>query len=272
MGVTTTRHAYLYACPHTLSYRALMTEWADYVQRVAGTDITTEIAKKTGINQSSIYRWLHDGAVPSTAHAARFAQSYDRNVLEAFVAADFLTEEEAKLPRDPSPDLTKVPAKELVREVGRRLLDAEVRSETTDEELLLAFHHAASVGRDEVTRHATELVLPIMERFADASEATQLAMVRFSLPPVEKVLVEAPQRTREVLGLVGAIASQIQAMHAAGDLKSGHLRAFSDGFFNLSTDPMFTVEDLTVRLQRALSDMMPTIELDEVARRASVGK
>lgn len=97
-----------------------MTSWAKYVERVAGTDVSTEIAKATGINQSSVYRWLKDGAVPSTAHAARFAQAYGRNVLEAFVAAEFLTAEEAGTPPGPLIDLTLIPGTELAMEIHRR--------------------------------------------------------------------------------------------------------------------------------------------------------
>jgi transcriptional regulator with XRE-family HTH domain len=100
-----------------------MTTWATYVARVARTDVSTEIAKATGINQSSIYRWLKEEATPTTAHAARFAQIYGRNVLEAFVAAGFLSAEEAGVPPAPEVDLTEVSAEELAREVTRRLTD-----------------------------------------------------------------------------------------------------------------------------------------------------
>jgi transcriptional regulator with XRE-family HTH domain len=100
-----------------------MTTWATYVARVARTDVSTEIAKATGINQSSVYRWLKEEATPTTAHAARFAQTYGRNVLEAFVAAGFLTAEEAGMPPAPEVDLTEVSAEELAREVTRRLTD-----------------------------------------------------------------------------------------------------------------------------------------------------
>jgi transcriptional regulator with XRE-family HTH domain len=100
---------------------SLMTTWGDYVTRISKTSVTTEIAKATGINQSSVYRWLREDAIPTTAHAARFAQTYGRNVLEAFVAAGFLTREEAGMPTDV--DLTTIPASDLAREVTRRLVD-----------------------------------------------------------------------------------------------------------------------------------------------------
>lgn len=73
------------------------TKWARYVRRVAGTNSPSEIEGHTSIGQSSISRWM-SGTSPSPAHAAKFAQSYGRNVLEAFVAADFITPEEAGMP------------------------------------------------------------------------------------------------------------------------------------------------------------------------------
>lgn len=102
-----------------------MTSWGEYVVRVARTDVSTEIASATGIGQSTVYRWLHKGAGPKTPHAAKFALTYGRDVLEAFVAAGFLTEEEARVQPAREPDLTAVPAEDLAAEVSRRLLAAE---------------------------------------------------------------------------------------------------------------------------------------------------
>lgn len=80
------------------------TPWARYVRRISGGVGGSEIEKKTGIHQSNISRWLNDGTTPQPAQAAKFAQSYDANVLEAFVAAGFLTEEEAGMPPRPDTD------------------------------------------------------------------------------------------------------------------------------------------------------------------------
>lgn len=77
-----------------------MSDWSDYVQRVAGNDTSTAIAEKTGINQSSIYRWINNGATPSPAHAAKFASAYRHNVLDAFIAAGFVSSEDIRPERD----------------------------------------------------------------------------------------------------------------------------------------------------------------------------
>lgn len=80
------------------------TPWARYVRRVSNGAGGSEIEKKTGIRQSNISRWLNEGTTPQPAQAAKLAQSYGENVLEAFVAAGFLTEEEAGMPPRPDTD------------------------------------------------------------------------------------------------------------------------------------------------------------------------
>lgn len=74
--------------------------WARYVRRISGDAGGSQIEQKTGIGQSNVSRWF-TGTTPTPAHAAKFAQSYDGNVLEAFVAAGFLTREEAGMPPAP---------------------------------------------------------------------------------------------------------------------------------------------------------------------------
>ena len=73
--------------------------WQKYVQIVGedSSDMTqTAIGERTGIAQSTISRWLRGTKLPTeAAQVAKFAQSYKRNPLEAFVAAGMLTEAEA---------------------------------------------------------------------------------------------------------------------------------------------------------------------------------
>lgn len=80
------------------------TPWARYVRRTSGDATGSEIEKTTGVRQSTVSRWLNEGTVPSPAHAAKFAQAYDGNVLEAFVAAGYLSEGEAGVPPRPEID------------------------------------------------------------------------------------------------------------------------------------------------------------------------
>lgn len=114
-----------------------MSEWSRYVVRIAETDVSNKIAAETDISQSTIYRWLHKGTAPEPPQAAKFALTYRRNVLEAFVAAGFLTQEEAALPTEPMPpDLSEVPGDVLSREIGRRL--SESAAPTQQDHTLMA--------------------------------------------------------------------------------------------------------------------------------------
>jgi transcriptional regulator with XRE-family HTH domain len=72
--------------------------WPEYVRRLSRGDNQVAIEARTSIDQGTVSRWLRGKTSPSPAQAAKFAQSYDGNVLEAFVAAGFLTAEEAGVP------------------------------------------------------------------------------------------------------------------------------------------------------------------------------
>lgn len=72
--------------------------WPEYVRRLSRGDNQVAIEATTSIDQGTVSRWLNGKTTPSPAQAAKFAQAYDGNVLEAFVAAGFLTAEEAGRP------------------------------------------------------------------------------------------------------------------------------------------------------------------------------
>jgi transcriptional regulator with XRE-family HTH domain len=72
--------------------------WPEYVRRLSRGDNQVAIEARTSIDQGTVSRWLRGKTTPSPAQAAKFAQSYEGNVLEAFVAAGFLTAEEAGSP------------------------------------------------------------------------------------------------------------------------------------------------------------------------------
>lgn len=73
-----------------------MTPWQKYVEAVTGGATQTAIGEATGIAQTTIGRWLRGQKAPSeAAQAAKFALAYDRNPLEAFVAAGMLSIDDA---------------------------------------------------------------------------------------------------------------------------------------------------------------------------------
>ncbi|MCL1900566.1 MAG: hypothetical protein FWG11_08670 [Promicromonosporaceae bacterium] len=80
-----------------------------------------EISEKTGVDQATISRWLRDEQPAVTPRSARlFALGYDRPVLEAFVAAGLLTDEEAGIGVPEPLGLESASNERLLAEVGRR--------------------------------------------------------------------------------------------------------------------------------------------------------
>lgn len=66
--------------------------WWQYVCMISKDASPSEVGRVIGANQSTVHRWRSTS--PSVAAVRSFAHSYDRPVLEAFVAAGFLSDEE----------------------------------------------------------------------------------------------------------------------------------------------------------------------------------
>lgn len=75
---------------------------------------------RTGIDAPHFSKWK-GGAIPGPGLAAQFARGYKRPVLEAFVAAGFLTEAEAKVRPVAAPSPDSLTDQELVEEILRRM-------------------------------------------------------------------------------------------------------------------------------------------------------
>lgn len=107
-------------------------EWREYVEQVVGTDRQIDVARKTGVDQTTISRWLNprENSIRLSSQAvAAFARGYGVPVLQAFVVAGFLTKDEASMSEaDLVPDLPSVPAEALAAELNRRFMDGEVKS------------------------------------------------------------------------------------------------------------------------------------------------
>lgn len=95
--------------------------WWDYVQQVAKGAKQAEIAEKAGVNQVTVSRWKKGADSARPENVAAFARAYDRPVLEAFVAAGFLTAEEANVRPDTVQALSDLDDDALIGEVARRL-------------------------------------------------------------------------------------------------------------------------------------------------------
>lgn len=94
--------------------------WWQYVVKTAGTESPKALNKATGIDGPNFSKWK-GGQTPGPAIVKTFALAYRRPVLEAFVAAGFLTPEEARQRPVARPDFTELSNDELVELVRARL-------------------------------------------------------------------------------------------------------------------------------------------------------
>jgi transcriptional regulator with XRE-family HTH domain len=95
--------------------------WKAYVASVIGSDQQKDAAEKTGVDQSTISRWLRNGEPGRAENIVKFARGYGRPPLQALVAAQLLTATEAKQRPTAAPSLADLTDDELLDEVRRRL-------------------------------------------------------------------------------------------------------------------------------------------------------
>ena len=125
--------------------------WWGYVQAVSGRATQAEIASRIGVTPPSVGRWRTGGVDPRSA--AAFARSYGHPVLEAFVAAGFLTEEEAEAEVIAVPDIGSLSDDELIAELRARLAERHPQeqpdgaSTTTPTGLQLTGHQPQAPAR-----------------------------------------------------------------------------------------------------------------------------
>lgn len=94
--------------------------WRDYVRAVTGDASGAEVARRTGIHQTTVSRWLRSDEQPSFTSVLTLARSYDVSVLGALVEASYITEEEARSRPQRKTSLRNVSTAELMRELARR--------------------------------------------------------------------------------------------------------------------------------------------------------
>lgn len=70
------------------------TRWWDYIEPIIGEMTLRDAARKAGFNQSAFTRWK-GGAKADPEFVVKFARAFDLNVLEALVAAEVITQDEA---------------------------------------------------------------------------------------------------------------------------------------------------------------------------------
>lgn len=72
-----------------------MSKWSEYVRELTGNEPQDEVGARIGVSGSTISRWRSGKNPGNPAEVALLAQKYNREVLEAFVAAGYLTYEQA---------------------------------------------------------------------------------------------------------------------------------------------------------------------------------
>ncbi|TIC78818.1 helix-turn-helix transcriptional regulator [Nocardioides sp. GY 10127] len=99
--------------------------WSAYVRQLMGDEPQKAVAARAGIEAPVISRWL-GGQSPRPDGAARLARAYGRPVLEAFVAAGFLTEEEAGARPAAAPNYDALTNEQLLGLVRSRMREEVV--------------------------------------------------------------------------------------------------------------------------------------------------
>lgn len=96
------------------------TPWWIFVQQTSGDAKQQDIANKVGIDQSHISRWKQ-GYPPGVPFVVKFAEAYGRSVLEALVAAEIITAEQAQLHEVRVVDPDQMTDEELLEAVQKRM-------------------------------------------------------------------------------------------------------------------------------------------------------
>lgn len=105
--------------PSDAQYGFAMSWWR-YVVQTSGTESPKAMQNATQIDGPNFSKWK-TGQIPRAETVAKFARAYRRPVLEAFVAAGFLTPEEAKVRPAGAVDYTKLSNQELLEIVASRM-------------------------------------------------------------------------------------------------------------------------------------------------------
>jgi transcriptional regulator with XRE-family HTH domain len=92
--------------------------WPEYVRRVTRGHTQAQIAKKSGVAESNIGRWIRgEHGQPKPDNVLALAKAFGQPVVEALVAAGYLSADEVNVERTPLSAYTDI---ELLDELRRR--------------------------------------------------------------------------------------------------------------------------------------------------------
>lgn len=141
----------LHCCtPATMITAMQSTRWWDYITEIIGDSTYSQAATKAGFDKSAFTRWKK-GARADPDFVVKIARAYDANVLEALVAAEFITEAEAKLREIKVGGITLNDAtnEQLTDEILRRLQADATAYDATVDELAIRRSKAESTPADK---------------------------------------------------------------------------------------------------------------------------
>ena len=102
-----------------------METWSEYVRRVSSPLTQTQISERCGVAQTNIGRWLRgDPGLPRAESVVAFARAFEQPVIEALVAAGYITPDEVGISFVPHKGRTSI------REFSTEELFAELRRRT----------------------------------------------------------------------------------------------------------------------------------------------
>jgi hypothetical protein len=100
-------------------------DWAEYVHDVLdkhGAD-ANEAGRRMGIHPDGIRRWLRHQNEPLVDKVMKFAAAFNEPVTEAFIAAGYMTPNQAGLPVEVKQSIRDLSDDQLLAEVARRLAE-----------------------------------------------------------------------------------------------------------------------------------------------------
>jgi hypothetical protein len=93
--------------------------WWEYVQRISANAPHKEIAAAAGVDQSRMTGWKH-GDRPKADNATAFARHYNRQPVEALIAAGYLEASDVDGVVEITASASELTTDDLLHEVGRR--------------------------------------------------------------------------------------------------------------------------------------------------------
>jgi transcriptional regulator with XRE-family HTH domain len=107
--------------------------WADYLKLHSQGDRQGVVAEKTGVQSSTVKRWLTGETVrPSAQEAINFARAYNRSPIEALIHATYIKVDEVGQAVEMAGSMKDVSDTTLLEELSDRL--AELRGRLTGDE------------------------------------------------------------------------------------------------------------------------------------------